>query len=273
VTATRQLTARGLRQRCRGLRTAILEQQLATDAEVSACWPGGGDNADRGYDGWIECYAALKSFARRIEQQDQSTAAMRDALAAAVRRAASRASVPVELSVGTRHVHAKSAWALWFLQSLDDTVRSVAVLAGELTEIAEAEELRGLPALTNGLAWRTWAWILTTEGVGMPFADAASMTPPLWTEQLLTEDYVALYLAHRSLHHDDIALMAGAFPSQGGERSRLDLGGFVAAHANEHGLRPSEIIRGWALPEVYAAAIAAAEQHRVAKANAKTREH
>lgn len=260
---------RGLRQQCRSLRTSLLDYQVATAAELEACWPGGAENALSGYDGWIECYALLKGLARRQERETDVSQAAREALAAAVRRAAARAPVSATLSIGTRLVYPKSAWALWFLQSLDAVVSTVDVVAQELASLPDAVDLRGLPSLTQGLAWRTWAWILTHDGVGLPFAEADAIDPPTWTEQLLVEDYLALYAAHRALHLTDTSLMAGAFPPEGGERSRLDLGGFLASYAHEHGVPPADIIRKWALPEVYASAIAAAESHRIATANAK----
>lgn len=233
-------------------------------------WPGGAENTLAGFDGWVECYAQLTRLAGREAQDASSSVQAREALAQAVRRAASRQPISVTLSIGTRFVYPKSAWALWFLQSLDAVVAVVSRIADDLAEMGETFDLRGLPALTQGLAWRTWAWILLHDGVELPFNDADGIEPPSWTEQLLAEDFVAIYAAHRALHLGDIAVMAGAFPPEGGEQSRLNLGGFLAGVANEQGVRASEIIRRWSLPEVFASAIAAAESHRVATANAKS---
>lgn len=267
--ASRQFTAQGLRHRCRSLRASLIDHRVASDDECAAVWPGGAENALAGYDGWIQCYAQLTRLAGRQEREDD-TEGLSEALAVAVRRAAARAPIAVALSIGSRNVYPKSAWALWFLQSIDNVVSVVAAIADDLASLDDAPDLRGLPALTQGLAWRTWAWILTHDDVGLPFETAAEIEPPAWTEQLLSEDYLALYAAHRTLHLSDIGLMAGAFPREPGKAtSRLDLGGFLAGFANEHSVRASEIVRQWSLPEVFASAIAAAEAHRVATANAK----
>lgn len=228
--------------------------------------PGGGSNPDRGMDGWIEAYAQLRSFARRLETQSR-TSTSDDELERAVWRAASRAPVPVELSVGSHCVYPKSAWALWFLDSLDAIARPLA----ELTlEIAEADpDVRGMPALAQGLAWRTWVWILTHADVGLPFDDEGAIEPPAWTADLIAEDFVAIYLAHKALHYDASAIMGQAFPREQGEKSRLSLSGFLAGFASEKGLKPSDMFRRFAMPEALAMAVSAAEAHRVAKANAK----
>lgn len=201
--------------------------------------------------------------------QSIETEAMRTALARAVRRAASRETVTVELSIGKRAVSPKSAWTLWWLESLDATAQSIARLANELFDIPEASELLGFPTITQGLAWRTWAWILLSPGVGLPFSAAEQIDPPDWTMHLLPEDFLAIYKAHRTLHLEDSVAMAAAFPSANREQSRLYLGGFLSSHANDAGVAPSDIIHGWSLPEAFASAVAVAEAHRVSIANAK----
>lgn len=247
----------------------MIEQGVATDVEVAAFWPGGSENPDTTFDGWVECYAQCTRLVGRLETQSTDTDAMRNALATAVRRAASRATLTVELSIGARVVSPKSAWALWWLESLDATAQSVAMVADQLSQVAEGEALLGLPSLTQGLAWRTWAWILLSPGVGLPFESLDELDPPAWTSQLLPEDFLAIYKAHRTLHFEDTATMAAAFPSSNREKSRLYLGGFLSSHANEVGVAPSDIVRGWSLPEAFASAVSVAEAHRVSTANAK----
>ena len=277
MTATRtprQLTGAALRARCRSLREQLLRQQLATAEELSAVWPGGAENGYTKADAWVECYAQLVRFAGRLERMAK-TETDHALLEATVRAASARQPVPVSLSIGERLVHPKSAWALSWLDALDAMVQPVARLATELVTAAEdSADLRGMPALAHGLALRTWAWILLTEDVGVPFPAEGAIEPPDYTAQLLPEDYVAIFVAHRQLHFEAIALMASALASDedaGPERSRLNLSGFLSGYASEHGIAPSHLMRRWSFPEAMAAAVASAESHRVAKANAKAK--
>jgi hypothetical protein len=236
---------------------------------LAAAWPGGKANRSAGHDAWIYCFSEYKAFARRIEIKEAMAVSTREELAHAVQRAASRGAISVELSVGTKHVYPKSLWALCWLESLNAIVRPVEAVANELLQTPGAESLRGLPPFAQGLAWRTWLWILTTPGVGVPFDDEDLITPPDWTASVVEEDFLLVYSAHRAIHRDDLALIANAFPPSGQERTRLDLGGFIANHAHDIGVAPSDIMRKWSLPETFASAVASAEAHRVAKVNAK----
>lgn len=271
----RQFTGTALRARCRSLREQLLGQHIATAEELAGVWPGGPENALQGFDAWIECYAQLTRFAGRLERAATSETD-HTLLEATVRAAAARQPVPVALSIGERLVHPKSAWALSWLDALDAMVQPVARLATELATVVEdPEELRGMPALAQGLALRTWAWILLSEGVDVPFPADGAIEPPEYTAALLPEDYLAIYVAHRRLHFEAIALMAAALASDeaaGPERSRLNLSGFLAGYASEHGIAPSHLMRRWSFPEALAAAVASAEAHRVAKANAKAKD-
>lgn len=249
---------------------------LATADEVKDAWPGGANNRDHGVDGWIECYAQLAGFSARQEVREMRRADALDKLEATVRAAAARQAVPVTLSIGPRSVYPKSAWALAFLDSLDAIMAPVAAMASALSDVTDdattPDDLRGMPALAQGMAWRTWAWVLLSEGVDLPFPDEGVIDPPEFTAQLLPEDLLAIYSAHRQLHYDACAIMAVAMPHEPGERSRLSLGGFLAGYASEHGLPPSVLMRRWSFPEAMAAAVAAFESHRVAEANAKRRQ-
>jgi hypothetical protein len=263
----RRFTRTGLTNACRELRDTILAEQLATPAECAAVWPGGAENSDRTLDGWIYAYAQLSRLFGRLELRSQAGAD--DArLEQEVRRAAARQPISVGLSVGERLVYPKSAWTLFFLDALDAIVRPIAELQLALGD-ADPQDLRGQVPLLQGLAWRTWAWILTAPGVDLPFPDDGPIDPPAWTAELLEVDFVRLYAAHRKLHLESSLIMGTAFPSEDGERSRLSLTGFLAGYASEHGIPPSDILRRWSMPEALAAAIASAEAHRVAKANAE----
>jgi hypothetical protein len=270
--ATRRFTTGKLKAECRSLRADIIEHELATDDECAQFWPGGTRNLMRGQDAWIYAFAQFTRLFGRLEQhqRDGERAARGDALQKAVLRAASRQPVRVELSIGERAVHQKSAHALFVLDSIDATVQPLAEAVLQLAD-ADPDDVRGMIPLTKSLAWRTWAWILLSPGVELPFGDEGAIEPPEWTEQLLPEDFVAIYAAHRELHFEAAGIMGAAFPREEGETSRLSLGGFLAGYASEHGIQPSEMIRRWGLPEALAAAVSSSENYRVAKANAEAK--
>lgn len=263
----RHHSARGLTTSCRALRASLRKYDVATDDEIAYVWPRGEGNPYQGYDAWIECYAELKSLTRRVERQASRDTTRDDELERAVRASASKQPVALALSIGTQCVYPKSAWSLWFLDSLDAV--SLALFEQAATIVADHPDLRGFPSIAQGLAYRTWAWVLLHPGVGLPFDDAGLIAPPEWTTHLITEDHVAIYLAHKQLHYDASAIMGSAFPREDKERSRLSLSGFLAGYGSEHGIRPSELFRRWSLPEALAAAIASSESYRVAKANAE----
>lgn len=235
-------------------------------------WPGGAQNPSHGYDGWIECYANLRALTLRHELMNARTEHSQGQLETVVRAAAARQPISVGLSIGPRKVYPKSAWALSWLDSLDDVIAPLVALQVVIAEGDASPDLRAYPALAKGLAWQTWAWILLTEQVGLPFPSEGEITVPEEYESLLFQDFLLIYQAHRKLHHDDITLMALAMPRETGEASRLSLGGFLAGYASEHGVPPSELMHRWSFPEAMAAAVSTFEAHRVAEANAKRKQ-
>ncbi|GAB1344793.1 hypothetical protein [Gemmatimonas sp.] len=268
-------TAKELRARCRSIREQLIGQQLATAEEIAAVWPGGESNYGLGMTGWIECYAQLTRFAGRLETSGAAQSAAQSAqLESVVRAASSRAPKPVVLSCGDYAVHPKSAHTLAFLDSLEAVQRPLVrlMVTRAQDETLEPGELDALLPMARSLAQRTWAWVLLSPGVGLPFEDNAQLVPPAWTEQLTPEDLLTIYFAHREIHAEAVAIMSAAIPHDGGPvQSRLSLSGFLTGYASEHGLPPSQLMRQWSLPESVAAALASAEAHRVADENAKAK--
>lgn len=273
ATEERVFTAAGLKARCRTLRQQVTAREIATDAEVAQYWPGGSINTRTGYDGWIECYAQLVRLAGRLERTPSARTTDDGQLEATVRAAAARQPIPLQLSIGERALHQKSAWSLTFLESLDALMLPMAELQATIAADADdatLQELRAIPPLIKGMAWRTWAWILLHDDVDLPFDDTTPITPPDWTEQLLMEDFILIWSAHRRMHAESIVLMSMAMPSDpSDEKSRLSISGFLAGYGAEHGIRPSVMIRRWGFPESIATALTAYENHRVAEANAE----
>ena len=268
----RRFTTKTLRAECQALRADLLAQGLASAEECAAFWPGGAENPERGFDGFVVCFQQYGRLLGRLERAATGET-NHTMLEATVRQAAARQPVPVSLSIGERSVYPKSAYALAWLDALDAVTRPVARLVSSLAAELDPDDLRALPPLVQSMAMRTWAWILLCEGVSVPFGDEGAITPPAWTEQLVAEDFLAIFVAHQQLHHQAILIMAAALADDAEptrERSRLSLSGFLAGYASEHGIAPSHLMRRWAFPEALAAAVASAESHRVSKANAKT---
>ncbi len=265
-------TASKLKSRCNSLRQQLGAYPEISQEELKDVWPGGKENPSRGFAGWIECYAQLLRLTGMVFRKEPEGGG--EELEAVVRAASSRTPTQVILSVGNHAVYPKSAHSLAFLDSLEAVQRPLIRLMVDRAqdETLSPNEVDALLPLSRSLAQRTWAWVLLSPGVGLPFDDNAPLDPPEWTAELLPEDYLAIYFAHRELHAHSVAIMSAALPKEGGAvQSRLSLSGFLTGYAAEHGLPPSQLMRHWSLPEAVAAAVAASEAHRVAEANANNK--
>lgn len=263
-------SAGALRARCATLRSALAARGVSEDA-LARVWPGGEENAERGTGAWVSAYAALRAL---HATQRTATAAAPAQDAAALRRVVAQSLAdrpePVTLTDGTRRlVCPKSLVALWHLDALD---AAIARLAACDTVEREAGLDVQAPALRS-LAVRVWAWIVTHEGPGMPFAPSAeNPEPPAWTAALAPEDVLALVAAHRRVHALRLAMLGQAFPRRadaGSAESRLSFEGFVGTFAADKGHDPLEVMEQWSLGRVVATAVSEAESHAVAQARAE----
>lgn len=194
---------------------------------------------------------------------------------AAIARRSAAAPQPVRLTSGrTVAVYPKAYHALRYLDWLDAGLAAAGRLAATAQEQENAEALaviRKLP-LAESLSVRVWAWILTTEGPGLPFRDdATDVVTPEWLETLTALDLVQLHRAHRTVNHDDISLIALAFPSDP-RQSRLPLSGFLNTYAQEAGQRPLDVFRQFSMGEVFASAVSTAQAAREARENADSQQ-
>lgn len=258
-----------LRQRCRTIRAALGEHGTATDEELRAYWPGGPENPNAGKGAWIFCFANyVRLLGRTEERRGEASSAAVDA-AIASRSAA--APEPVRLTSGrTAAVYPKSYHALRYLDFLDAGHREAGRLATAAYEQQNAEALKVIQTypLVDSLAVRLWAWVLTTEGPGLPFKeDAAKLELPEWLGELTTIDVVRIYQAHRKVNHDDIALISETFPGDP-MKSRLPLSGFLNTYAHEAGHRPLEVFKQFSVGEIFADAVSSAQAAREARENA-----
>ncbi len=277
---SRQLTRKGLKERCTSLRMSLIEYRIVTADEIAPWWPGGAENPGRDYDAWIVCYAQLIGLNRVAQAKSDTLPGGRsdrdEQLAAAVAAAAMAQPEAITLSDGTvRHVHPKSFEALNLLEGCDQVVRRTqAAGARAIRDQLETLDDDAFALLHEHIARsravRCWAWVLTHQGAGLPWPeDSGALELPTWTAALAPEDLLVIDAAHRRVNGERLAIMAAAFPSQPGERSRLAIGGMLASYAHEHGRPPRDVMRLLSIGEVVAGAIATNEAHEVATRNAK----
>lgn len=252
-------------ERCRVLRGTLHARGLP-DAELDALAPGGSLNQTTDPLGAVVVWFGLLRGRWELSEhlQQEKAARAEAALAAAL----VNAPVPVALSIPEKHaVYPKSYHALRWCDALDGALRDVVAAAQE----AEDVEVQALALLSESLAVRLWAWILTSPDPWLPFDEGAPADPPAWTMQLTPEDLIALVKAHLAVNRSRIQLVASLFPAEQQQESRLSLAGFLGTVAQELGHRPSDVLTRWSLGEVFAQAVTASQAAREARARADER--
>ena len=252
-------------ERIRALRGTLLSRGESATA-LAGYAPGGADNSSTDpFGGLVAEYALLRGRLAFLDWRDaaesaRATQALDDALA--------NAPQSVTCADGAvRAVHPKSYHALRWCDALDG---ALAPLRARLEGADPAHlEALALAPLAESLAVRLWAWILTHPDPGLPFDEGAPADPPAWTTALTPEDLLALWRAHHEVNRTRLALLAGLFPAEAEEESRLSLGGFLGTVAQELGQRPSEVLRRWSVGEALAQAVVAAQAAREARARAE----
>lgn len=249
----------------------VVALRRATEQELDAQRPGDAAGADA----WLAFLVWV------AERKGTTPAKAERALERVMHEAMADVPVPIALSAGeTIAIHPKSLHALYELDVLDATLRSVsrelselgvAVLAGELV-FADTVEAKVLATMLTSRSVQLYAWILATPGPGLPFDDQEQdPTPPGWTKTLSGKDLEAIVRAHLQVNREDIEFLAAAFPSEHeGSRTRLPLAGFVGSYANEIGEKPRELMCNVSLRSLFAGALAHAQALREARAAAST---
>lgn len=251
------------------------QRHQVTKEKLEQYWPGGEENPYPGRGGWVYCFAMYLQFWGLVchfeddpETAEQETAAIDAAIA---RRSAAQPELVTLTNGNVVAVQPKGFHALSFLDFLEAQHRHVAAAAASALAAEDAESLKvvALYPLAQSLAVRVWAWILTSEGAGLPFPDdGTQLEPPAFTESLTAIDLIALYQAHVRVNLEDSATIARAFPSDPRE-SRLALAGFLNTYAGEAKQRPFDVFRRFSLGEVFANAVSSAQASREAMEHAK----
>jgi hypothetical protein len=271
---------RDLERRCGELETDLLRGRKIADVVLDAERPGTSTKREDTALEWLAYLLWLLETARAAERpvaMAKNSGTNNAELDAALSAAAAEKPEPVRCSDGTtRYVYPKSYHSLEWLTSLDVAHRAAldAAIVADALAVPEDRAVSHLAPLIRDLHVRLWAWILTFQGPGLPFADDAPLPePPRWTGDLSPDDLFALLRAHHTANVRRLSLIARAFPSDadaGGEQSRLSLSGFIAAAAAE--LEPNaarRLIRETSLGQLFATRVAAAESARASLARAK----
>jgi hypothetical protein len=198
----------GLKDRCRRLRDACTGQQVATDEELTAYWPGGSENPETGLGAWIYCYANLVRFLGRGEHLGPAP----NADTAALHRAALEAlrGTPVRVELVHRgedgqavevFVHPKSFDALVFCEELDANLRWMRDRVLWLREREDAESLQATTALWREITehHHVLCALVCHPGPGAPWpltTMPAREVLPAWVLTLDPFDVVAIVAAH-----------------------------------------------------------------------------
>jgi hypothetical protein len=211
------------------------EDGAATDQQLRDYWPGGKENQYTGKGAWIYCFAMYAAFNWSAAQRggEASSAAVDTAIA----NRSTASPEPVRLTSGrAAAVYPKSYHALRYLDFLDAGHRKAGQVAAAAYELGSAEALKVMQTypLVESLAVRLWAWVLTTEGPGLPFKeDAANIELPEWLGELTAIDVVRLN-----------------------------------TYAHEAGHRPLDVFKQFSVGEIFADAVSSAQAAREARENA-----
>ena len=260
-------TDQTISERCRVLR-GTLQARRVPDLELDAMAPGGARNQTADPLGAaVVWYALLRArFELEEERRREETARAQEDLADAL------ASVPRAITLSgadaPRAVYPKSYHALRYCDALDHALQGVSAAAAAL-EAADVAELQALAPLTESLAVRLWAWIITHPAPDLPFDDMLSPEPPAWTRVLTPDDLLTLLQAHFEVNRRRIARIAQLFPGDRERESRLALSGFLGTIAQELGHRPFDVLRRWTLGEAFAQAVVASQASREARTAAE----
>lgn len=250
-------------ERCRILSGSLRARGVPTP-ELEAMAPGGAKNPTTDPLGGAVVWFALLRARLEIAEHEQEQERRRGQEAVAAALVSAPVLVTLSVAGAPRAVHPKSYHALRWCDSIDHALQGVVAQAHAL----EDADVRALAPLTESLAVRLWAWILTHPAPDLPFDEQKAPEPPAWTAELTPDDLLVLLQAHLEVNRLRIARIALLFPGDEARESRLSLAGFLGTIAQELGHRPFDVLRQWTLGEAFAQAVVASQSAREARAAA-----
>ncbi len=245
--ATHLGTRKGLREFCTVHRESILVHRLASEEEVEAWWPGGAKNPTHDLGAWIRCFANYVAFldrdsAPRLEQarlakQKVILEALADqpevvTLATTEADGTPRTvTVPPKSYVALVEIHRHNALLATLTDQTEQLVRAGA--AEDLEVVLRAYE-------EQSYLQRVVAWIVTTPGVGLPYAEGTDR-PELPAElgELHPADFFRIAAAFQRVN----ALRLAALDMTRNSEARPDFSVFFASLAGSSDLSTAQLMR------------------------------
>lgn len=225
ATAAAQL--RDVRQRCDELKAALEDNpDVCTPGEIADYWPGGSENKNEGFLGWLYCHANYVRLWGRVEHLDGASEVDEATVHQATLDAFREKPVTVELVGHDTHgqpttvaVYPKSYDTLSLIDELDALAKWLAERLVWLEKQWGAEAALKLPEAMRELTelHLTMAWILTHPGAGTPF-DPGRGLPGLPADARLYDplDIALICKAHHDVNRRRIGVIVGSLRQSGG---------------------------------------------------------
>jgi hypothetical protein len=220
ATAAAQL--RDVRQRCEELKAVLVDSpDVCTAEEIADYWPGGSENKQTDFLGWLFCHANYVRLWGRVENLDgEHDAADAATIQQATLDAFREKPVTVELVGPGEHgtpahvaVHPKSLDTLTLIDELDAMCRWLAERLLWLEKRWDAEAALKVPEALRELTelQLTMVWIAITPGCGAPFDPSTGLPdlPPNF-RRYDALDVMLILKAHHQVNRNRISIITGS---------------------------------------------------------------
>jgi hypothetical protein len=265
---------------CDRLEQDLLRRKLVVVDAIDAQRPGASENPDDAHFGWLAFHNWLlrTHAAGQRSESRASTSSERAAAEAALSASLADAPEAVTLASGdVVHVHPLSLWALQWLDllSVQAGISLEHVLAARELQTPEDIAVLHIAPLAQAMPLRLWAWVVCSKGPALPFDDETELLePPAWTKELMPEDLLALFRAHRNVNGTRINLVSSYLAPDPADPQRgpaLSVAGFIGSVAGEGGDPGAalRLMRTTSVGMIFASKIAAAKVARDARQRAK----
>jgi hypothetical protein len=245
-------------QRCREMRSALLDARSITPEELAPYWPGGAENPDQSVIGWVYCYGILGRFTGRAEARQEFTHGAHAGRTAGVVSTLQQAPRVVPLAVPVQDGETMIDRVALRFKAWSPCL-AMAVLARQATQLLDyIRQLDAFPEhaelVREAHAWRdqiaqqlVWGAVSDApngEGYGIPWHPITNPWPviPAWIGTLSVTDRVLIQTTFAEMHARALLEMT---PFLEGDADSDPLGGwhtFFATYAVEHGMEAEALM-------------------------------
>ncbi len=264
----RTFSLKALQQRCSELRAHIEARELAAVAELNAVQPGSTDNPERDTWAWVRYYGSLCQFlthhSASLGSMDEEEAdhAVMDALRNEPLDVTLTALDPTTKCGRQVQVYPKSLDALLNCHARNQLLGWLAERLWALKVKGGATEQSYIERVTSELSYQysLLVWIVTTPGVGMPFAPSDEHpVPPEWILALEPYDYIRLCQAHAAVNARRLMLLDVLIEkktiAEEGQVFRPSWSVFISRLSKQLRIPPSRLMRDYSLAELSASTL------------------